>query len=432
MRSIISRIKENEFLKNVLTLVSATSVAQAIALLIYPVLSRIYTPAEHGLFALYMSIISITAIMSTGKYELATMLPEKDEEGASLTILSTLISFLFSLFLVLVILLFGDKISILLGNPEIKKWLWFIPLSTFLIGLFQSAIYWFNRKKSYRNIAGANFSQSLSNSTVKLSTSGALPGGGGLIFGAITGQIIGAGYFLFRILKKDLQLFRKVNFSLLKTSAKKFSLFPKYNMPHYLTNNFSASLPIFVISSFFTPELVGYYSLGFMMINRPMNLLTSSFTQVFSQKIIELFNNGQEVSHYIKKFVLRLFLFAIVPFSLAAIFGPDLFKIVFGENWEESGIIMRILLPWLFLVFISSPLSFLPDMLSRQKTAMWIDLVKFFLRIIALGIGVKMNDIYIALYLFSGISLLLVSYSLFWYVNLSNKADVIVRENNQI
>ncbi len=92
MSFIISRIKENEFLKNVLTLVSATGVAQAIALLIYPVLSRIYTPAEHGLFALYMSIISITAIMSTGKYELATMLPEKDEEGASLTILSTLIS----------------------------------------------------------------------------------------------------------------------------------------------------------------------------------------------------------------------------------------------------------------------------------------------------------------------------------------------------
>ncbi len=63
---------------------------------------------------------------------------------------------------------------------------------------------------------------------------------------------------------------------------------------------------------------------------------------------------------------------------------------------------------------------------------MWIDLIKFFLRIIALGIGVKMNDIYIALYLFSVISLLLVSYSLFWYVSLSNKADVIVRENNQI
>ena len=117
MPSLFSQIKANEFLKNVLTLVSATSIAQAIALLIYPVLSRIYTPAEHGLFALYMSIISITSIISTGKYELATMLPKKAEEGASITVLSILISFTVSVFLLLIIVFFNNKILLLLGDP---------------------------------------------------------------------------------------------------------------------------------------------------------------------------------------------------------------------------------------------------------------------------------------------------------------------------
>jgi len=54
---------------------------------------------------------------------------------------------------------------------------------------------------------------------------------------------------------------------------------------------------------------------------------------------------------------------------------------------------------------------------------MWIDIIKFILRIVALVIGVIMNDIILAIMLFSGISFILVLYSLFWYVNLSALAD---------
>lgn len=194
-------------------------------------------------------------------------------------------------------------------------------------------------------------------------------------------------------------------------------------MLHYLTNNFSSSLPVFVFSSWFSSVEVGFYSLGFMMINRPMNLITNSLTQVFSQRVIEKYNRGEIISREVKYLVTRLFLITIIPFSLAGIFGPQIFSFVFGEEWLESGKYMRILLPWLFIVFISSPLSFLPDVLSRQRKAMWIDLIKFFLRIIALAIGVIMNDIYLSLLLFSGISFILVSYNLFWYVNLSDVAD---------
>ncbi|MBE0652215.1 MAG: oligosaccharide flippase family protein, partial [Bacteroidales bacterium] len=192
---------------------------------------------------------------------------------------------------------------------------------------------------------------------------------------------------------------------------------------HYLTNNFSSSLPVFVFSSWFSSVEVGLYSLGFMMINRPMNLITSSFTQVFSQRVIEKFNKDQEIFPDVKALTLRLGLVSLFPFILAGVFGPVLFDFVFGDEWHEAGRYMRILLPWLFVVFISSPLSFLPDMLGKQKKAMWIDLIKFIFRVIALGIGVIMNDIYLSLMLFSGISFILVAYNLYWYVNLSSEAD---------
>jgi len=417
------RLLKTEFFRNLFTLVSATSLAQGIALAVYPLLSRIYTPAEHGLFALFMSIISVTAIMSTGKFELAVMIPKSRKEGISLVLNGILLSFLVSIILLIVLLFAANPISQRLGNPGISRWLYFVPLSTFLVGAFQSLSYWHNRNKKYRRIASANLGQSLVNSTVKLSTSNALAGGGGLILGAIAGQISGLVIMVRRFFTFNSKLIREIRLQDLLTTARKHSYFPRYNMPHYLVNNFSSSLPVFMFSYWFSPEVVGFYSLGFMMVNRPMNLITGSLTQVFSQRIIQKYNHGEVIIREVKMLVWRLFFLAILPFTLMAFFSPVVFSFVFGEEWLEAGKYTRILLPWLFVVFLSSPLSFLPDLLSRQKKAMWIDVIKFFMRIIALGIGLIMNDIYLALILFSGISFLLVSYNLFWYVNLSAQQE---------
>ncbi|MFW5644925.1 MAG: lipopolysaccharide biosynthesis protein [Bacteroidota bacterium] len=423
MLKTVNRLRKSEFIKNVFTLVSATSVAQGIALLIYPLLTRIYSPAEHGLFALFMSIIAVSAMISTGKYELAVMIPKKDKEGMSLVFLSLLLSMLFSFFLLIIILIFYNRIPLWLGNPDIEKWLYFVPFSTFLIGSFQAFSYWNNRMKKYRNIATANLGQSIVNSIIKLTTSNAIPAGGGLISGAIGGQVAGLLVYLKRFFQKDRNYIREINRPDLKQVAKKFHFFPRYNMPHYLTNNFSSNLPVFVFSSWFSSAEVGLYSLAFLVINRPMSLITNSLTQVFSQRVIEKHNKGEKVRKEVLQLVNRLVLFSFVPFIFIGIFGPRIFGFVFGEEWFQAGRYMQLLLPWLFMVFISSPLSFLPDILALQKKAMWIDIAKFILRMLALSIGVIMKDISVAITLFSAISFILVSYSLYWYVNLSALAD---------
>ena len=423
MLRYINRYRNNEFLRNIFTLVSGSSIAQAIAIGIYPILTRLYSPAEHGLFALYMSVISITSIVATGKYELAVMIPPDDRDGAALCILSSRILFLFSIFLVIPVFLFNTFFTRLLGNIEIGNWLYFVPISTFLIGTSDIFSYWSNRKKKYMRIAGSNLGQSLINSGVKVSATGLKVPAGGLIVGAIAGQLGAAIIFLTSVWKNEAKYFRHFGSYNFLSLAKKFSFFPRFNMIHYLVNNFSMVLPILVFSRYFGPEAVGFYSIGFMMINRPMNLLAGSFTQVFSQRIIEKYNKGYKIHEDFKKIVKRLFLLGIGPFLIAAFFGIPLFTFIFGDKWYEAGKFMQVMLPWLFLVFLSSPLSFLPDLLSRQKKAMWLDILKFILRILALTIGVILNDIYLAVIFFSGISVFIVAYNLYWYLTLSRNAD---------
>ncbi len=423
MRILLNRVRKNEFLRNVFTLVSATGLAQAIALAIYPVLTRIYKPEEHGLFSLYLSIVTITGIMATGKYELAIMLPKREKDGAGLTLLSIFISLIFSILILVFIAFFHDSIPRWLGNPDIERWLYFIPLSTFLVAIFQSLGVWYNRRQDYRVIAGGNLGQSVFNSAVKLSASSALNKGGGLVVGAISGQLLGAVIFLARLGKAGWGSFKEVTFRSMKKLSGEYAFFPRFSMPNKLINNLSGSLPIFAISLYFTAEQVGFFGLGFMLINRPMNLISNSFTKVFSRKIIEMHNKGRAIYPEVRRFVLRMSALAILPFLVVMIFSPLLVSVIFGKEWLEAGEYMRIFAPWLFVVFVSMPLIFLADMLSRQKKALWIEIVRLLLRVIAFGIGVYLDNIVIALLLFSGVSLLMIIYSLIWYLSLAKAAD---------
>ena len=94
---------KSEFSRNVLTLMTGTTIAQAIPIAISPILTRIYAPEDFGMFALYMSVASIISVIATGRYELAIMLPKKDEDAVNIVALSIIISFFVSFISLLIV-----------------------------------------------------------------------------------------------------------------------------------------------------------------------------------------------------------------------------------------------------------------------------------------------------------------------------------------
>ena len=98
-------LPKGEFSRNVLTLMTGTSIAQAIPIAISPILTRIYTPEDFGVFALYMAIATVVSVIATGRYETAIMLPKKDSEAINLFIVS-IFSLIGRYFLTLIVLPF--------------------------------------------------------------------------------------------------------------------------------------------------------------------------------------------------------------------------------------------------------------------------------------------------------------------------------------
>ena len=73
---IFNQESQSEFSRNVLTLVTGTTLAQAIPVLISPILTRLYSPEDFGVYAIYFSVLMITSVVATGKYEMAIVLPK--------------------------------------------------------------------------------------------------------------------------------------------------------------------------------------------------------------------------------------------------------------------------------------------------------------------------------------------------------------------
>ena len=414
----LRNIWENEFFKNVATLISGTTFAQAFSVIIYIVLSRIYTEEDFGVFGLYMNILNITIIFSTAKYELAILLPKTDRDSVNLLGLSGLISVGVSLVLLMLVIPFNDVICRWLGSDEISTWLYFIPLSTLLVGLFTSFRNYSNREKRYKLIAGANIGQSLGNSLLKLTLGLVLIGAAGLIFGVVFGQLIGFLVFFGVQARVNRKKAGWLKFSEMKRLGKQYSLFPKYNMWQGLINNFSGALPVFIFSAFFSTAIAGFYTFGYMILYRPVSLVASAFYQVMFQRFVEKQHKEAPILPEVLFYIKRTILVLLVPFLLMGIFAPEIFGFVFEENWIEAGRYVQIILPWIFMVGLVMPLSFIPDLYKKQRVAMIIDGVRLIARLGGLVVGVVMENVYIGLALYSGLSTLAIGYSLFWYIRL--------------
>jgi len=415
-------IWNSEFFRNVATLISGTSLAQAFSVLIYIVLSRIYTEEDFGVFGLYMNILNITIIFATAKYELAILLPRSEKESFNLLGLSGLISLIVSLLLLILVLPMNAVICRWLGSDQISTWLYFLPLSTLLVGLFTSFRNYSNRQKRYRLIAGANIGQSFSNSLMKLGLGFLVAGAAGLIFGVIFGQLVGFLIFFAVHWRFNRSKIAWIKWSEMKRLGRQYSLFPKYNMWQGLINNLSGAFPVFILSSYFSTGIAGLYTFGYMVLYRPVNLVANAFYQVMFQRFVEKKHGKRSMRSEVLIFLKRTTQILLLPFIVSAFFFPEIFGFIFGDKWIEAGRYAQIILPWIFMVSLVMPLSFIPDLYKKQRVAMIIDGIKLVARLGGLAVGVIMENVYIGLALYSGFSTIIIGYSLFWYLQLVKTA----------
>ena len=103
MKQFLSKIWYSPSARNVGKLLSANVIAQAIGILIYPLLTRMYSPEDFGLLNLFSSIGGVLIILSTLEWYNAIVLPKREEEARAIVHLSLLSLAAFTALLILTI-----------------------------------------------------------------------------------------------------------------------------------------------------------------------------------------------------------------------------------------------------------------------------------------------------------------------------------------
>lgn len=395
-KQISKLLPKGQFARGVSILVGGTAGAQLLMILASPLLTRLYTPEDFGLLAVYAGLLSLFTVISSLRYELAIPLPESDQEAAHVTLLSFFIVVIITIISGLITIFAGNQVAILLGSPKLAEYFWLLPLGVFLIGSYQVFNYWAIRTKSFPIIARTKIRQTIT--TVAIQLMGFKLGGITLLVGQTMGQ--GAGtYTLAKPALKRAE-FKRWQFKDLWKMAKRYKEFPLYSTWGGFANTASLQLPPIMLAILFSPIVAGFYALANRVLALPASVVGSAIGNVFLANAVESRRTG-ELRQLFENVFQKLAMIVTPAIVILLIGAPNLFAFVFGEEWRIAGEYARWMAVWLGVVFIASPLSILFTVFEAQLLGMLFQLMMLSVRIISILIGYYLHDVITTIILFS-------------------------------
>lgn len=350
-------LPQSNFARSVMTLMTGTGLAQLLPIALSPVLTRLYTPEEFGVFALYGSICAILAVLVTGKYELAIVVPRHDGEAINLVAVALVSSMVVSLILLVAVLLWNEPIVRLLGHPEISSWLYLVPVTTLILGWYYALNYWANRRSRYRSMAISRVMQSGGSSAMQLAAGVTRGGLLGLILGQLLGQLVSTLYLAGSLPCDERSLLRRVSLKRMKCVALRHIGYPKFMVPGQAMSVGATEMSLLLLTVFFGAGVAGFYSLAQRVMAAPLSLVANAIGDVYRQRAAgQYVSQGECLDIFLGSFK-RLVLFAFLPMLPVLLFGPWLFAFVFGDAWRAAGEIASLLSVLVFFQTLSSPLS---------------------------------------------------------------------------
>ncbi|MBN2275283.1 MAG: oligosaccharide flippase family protein [Bacteroidales bacterium] len=402
-------IPKTEFTRNILTLMTGNTIAQIIQIAIIPILARLYTPADFGVFAVYLSLSTIISTVASLRYDLAIMLPKEEKEAVNLLTLSVFLATLISVVAFAGIFLFRPVINHYVHNKDIVKWLFYIPLTIFLSSMYQIFNVWLNRKKQYKVMTASIISQRGTISLTNILMGLAKFGQAGLIFGNIIGQFVSAIILFIKSIfsnRKELSMASAVD---MKKAGLRFKKFPLYDTPNTIFFNFSTKGIIVLLSKLFGDVVVGFYSMTEKIMITPFSFFTNAFSQAFYQKQSYIYNfDRSNFNNLINQAIHKMALIITVPFIIMVVTSKWYIPVILGREWEIIYRYIFIFAPFVYVSLTGSPYTHVLKIIDKQNIALVMNLVTFIIKFLSILIPFYLfhSDIFATIVIFSACSYL--------------------------
>jgi O-antigen/teichoic acid export membrane protein len=378
--------KSSPLLRATLMLVAGGAAAQALPLLIGPLLTRLYTPAQFGLYQLFAAVAANLAVVACARYEFALPVARDQDEAQGLLALST--------WLLLALSLLCGVAGVLWSLAIGQSWPLWLPLAVAALGALSLATLSATRAQRFKALAASRVVQHGGGALGQL--------GAGLMPLGLTGLIVApllSALAALALLRLPLHGWWKTPRARLRAVAHRYRDFPLLNTPHAFAGALQDTLSVALIAATQGPAAAGFWGLALRYLKAPATLVGSAVAQALYPALGAAGAHAQsslaspEGRRAVRRAMSVLAVLAAVLVLLLWGFGPWLFGWAFGEGWRESGDLARALALYIGVHFVASPLAVVTMAWQAQAWALKLALVGQACFLLALALGLYLGGL---------------------------------------
>ncbi|MFT5296889.1 MAG: O-antigen/teichoic acid export membrane protein [Colwellia sp.] len=348
------KLFKSRYFRNVLTLLGSAAAAQVLALLLTPILTRLYTPEAFGFFNAFVGYSGTMALFLFFSIELAIVRPKSTGNlnrvfGLLVAVGGTVATLIF------ITLLFESNFYYFIGFDKLFDIKYFVFVGILCAALNIVLTYLVTRLEIFGVYAKTQIAFVLGRFTITI----ALFYLGAINYGLVIGFILPTIINILYLAHKTKLICYKPNFNRfsLKITAIKYQDLILFNTPAAIVNSIIVNFPIFYILKTYGVEVAGLFGLAYRMILLPVSMVNKAVGQVLYKKFIDKRNDFVYLIKFIFKNVALLSM-SLPVFTILYFFGEEIFVFIFGAKWQMSGELASTMSPYIFISFIVSPLSY--------------------------------------------------------------------------
>nr|WP_166375829.1 oligosaccharide flippase family protein [Aeromicrobium phragmitis] len=337
-------------------------------------MTRLYSPSDFGAFAVVTAATGIVGAVITLSWDRAVVIPEEDGVARTLVRLTMYSAAILASVLAAAAYVFREEVARTVGSDIFIAFWWVVPMTAFSVGIFAVLSSWLVRERRYEGLAVRNGVQGVAQavSSVSLGALGMTPFG--LISSILVGRVAGL-VGMTRYVKRAVLSGGEPNS--LGVTAWRYRKFPLISTFSRLLNAMGLQIPILLIIGLYGSVEAGLFALTVRVLAAPVGIVADAVSQYFEGTLAHnVRSRSPRLAALTRKVTLNLAAAGLVPVGIVLVGGPDIFAWVFGDNWEGSGEVARLMVLGYFAQFVVTPISRSLLVLERQGTLFVWDAVR--------------------------------------------------------
>ena len=373
-------------------LFSGALAGRLIGLAAMPIVTRLYSPADFGLLAVFSAVVMVMSPVLAFRLEEGVPLLRRDQTAFALLVGTAMIAVVNAVGLTAAlwfgIAMLGERAPSIAG---LRAWLWLMPPALILLFAYTALAHWAARRCDYGLLARTRISQALAGAGVKIGLGflGAQPLG--LLIGQIAGQSAGIGRSLRRYRAEFAALLRGLTARRARVAIGACRVFAIYRFPADLVLYASMQALVLLVALRFDAAVVGQVGLAAMVVTVPVNLIGGSLARAYQAEAAARHRGRADFNDLTRRYALRGFLAAVPVVVGVALLAPPLFGRLFGPEWAPAGRLSALIAIHLLTQFPASAIVGLLTVTGRQRLFLWFQVQRAVLVLAALAAGLALG-----------------------------------------